>query len=71
MLEHMLSEFHAGTAGGHLEHDKAFRKIRETFFWPGYSDSQGVVSNKFKVMLQRMPTKKMKTITKHLYLYRW
>ena len=39
MHKHILSESHAGTAGGHLGHDKTFRKVRERFFWPGYSQT--------------------------------
>jgi len=39
MQEHVLSESHAGTAGGHLGQDKTFHKVRERFFWPGYSQA--------------------------------
>lgn len=34
--EEILELLHDGPAGGHLGHDKAFSRIRERFYWPGY-----------------------------------
>jgi len=37
--EDVLREAHAGPWGGHLGEDKTKEKIKEQFYWPGYSQS--------------------------------
>ena len=69
MQEHILNESHAGPAGGHLGHEKTFRKVRERFFWPGYSQSvkewcltcESCAARKAPIPRRRGPLQNIKT----------
>ena len=39
LREEVLEEVHAGTMSCHLGEDKTFARLREEFFWPGYSNA--------------------------------
>ena len=39
LREEVLEESHAGSMGGHLGEDKTLARVREKFFWPGYSSA--------------------------------